>query len=139
MHAELLAKIQDPIYLGKKMSYLYFTAAVFGSVVIASPFLLVFFFSFPPFPRDRVKAFLQRCCSAPIAHRGGVPENTLAALRRAKERGCEIVEVDLEFTKDGHAVLLHDPSVDRTSNGSGLIRDMSFEEVRKLDFGSKFG
>ena len=76
----------------------------------------------------------------PIAHRGGKPENTLAALRMLKGEGaCTIVEVDLAFTKDGHSVLLHDSTVDRTSNGKGAVSELTLEEVRKLDFGIKQG
>ena len=74
-----------------------------------------------------------------IAHRGGQPENTLAAIRRSKEEGASGVEVDLKFTRDGHAVLLHDRDVARTSNGRGAIDELSLEEARKLDFGSKYG
>ena len=45
----------------------------------------------------------------------------------------------MNLTKDGHAVLLHDPTVDRTSEGSGHVFDMTLEEVKKLDFGVKCG
>ena len=88
-----------------------------------------------------MKTFLQRTRNGtcPIAHRGGKPENTLAAFRRSKEEGACAVEVDLEFTRDGHPVLLHDSTVDRTSNGRGAISELTLEEVRKLDFGIKQG
>ena len=52
-------------------------------------------------------------------HRGGIPENTLDAIRESEQNGAVAIEVDLAFTKDGHPVLLHDSTVDRTSNGSG--------------------
>lgn len=74
-----------------------------------------------------------------IAHRGFstvAPENTLAAFRLAKQKGFTYVECDVSFTKDGYAVLLHDSTVDRTSNGTGSIASMTFEAVRALDFGS---
>lgn len=74
-----------------------------------------------------------------INHRGycmEAPENTLAAFRLSKKKGFEIVECDVSFTSDGHAVLLHDATVDRTSNGTGSIANMTFEEVRALDFGT---
>ncbi|XP_076329192.1 glycerophosphodiester phosphodiesterase 1-like isoform X2 [Tachypleus tridentatus] len=70
------------------------------------------------------------------AHRGGghdAPENTLAAFRKAKENGATGVEFDISLTKDSVAVLLHDDTVDRTTSGSGSIRDMTFHEVRELD------
>ncbi|KQS32637.1 glycerophosphodiester phosphodiesterase family protein [Dyadobacter sp. Leaf189] len=70
-----------------------------------------------------------------IAHRGNhmeVPENTVASCREAIECGADYVEVDLRTTKDGKLVLLHDAKVDRTTNGSGRIADMTLAEVRKL-------
>ena len=88
-----------------------------------------------------MKTFLQKTHTGvcPIAHRGGKPENTLGAIRKSKEEGASAVEVDLQFTKDGYPILLHDPTVDRTSNGKGAISELTFEEVRKLDFGIKHG
>jgi len=73
-----------------------------------------------------------------INHRGyyDAPENTLASFRRSAEMGFTMVECDVRFTKDGHAVLLHNATVDKTSDGSGNIKDMTLEEVRNLDFGS---
>lgn len=74
-----------------------------------------------------------------VAHRGystEAPENTLAAYRLAKKKGFNCVECDVSFTSDGRAVLLHDSTVDRTSNGTGNIKEMTFDEVRALDFGS---
>ena len=111
----------------------------FAGFCLASSFILLRAFSLPPPSASRAKKFLERCLLDPVAHRGCVPENTLAGIRAAKERGLNVVEVDLEYTKDGHPVVLHDPSVDRTSDGTGKIYDMTLEEVRKLDFGYKFG
>lgn len=74
-----------------------------------------------------------------VNHRGYnliAPENTLPAFVMSKKMGFNIVETDVRFTSDNYAVLLHDPTVDRTSNGTGNIADMTFDEVRKLDFGS---
>ena len=74
-----------------------------------------------------------------VNHRGysaDAPENTLAAFRMSKEKGFDMVECDVCFTKDGKAVLLHDGSVDRTSNGHGNIGDLTLEQVKELDFGS---
>ena len=83
----------------------------------------------------RTKVFIDKLKAAPIAHRGGTPENTLSAIRRSKSKGASGIEVDLVFTKDGHPVLLHDGTVDRTSDGYGDIHDMTLEEAKKLDFG----
>lgn len=74
-------------------------------------------------------------------HRGGsttAPENTLPAIRSALLSGFDYVEVDLALTVDGQAVLMHDASVDRTTNGSGRLSELTFDEVRALDAGSWF-
>ncbi len=76
-----------------------------------------------------------------IAHRGyniGAPENTLSAYKLAKKNGFKYVEADVSFTKDNIAVLLHDDTIDRTSNGSGSISSKTYSDVSKLDFGSWF-
>ena len=74
-----------------------------------------------------------------IAHRGYsslAPENTLTAYRYAYLAGFKYVECDVTFTKDGYAVLLHDSTIDRTSNGSGSIADMTLAEARSYEYGS---
>lgn len=74
-----------------------------------------------------------------VNHRGynkEAPENTLPAFRLSKLRGFNYVETDIRFTSDGIPVLLHDDSIDRTSNGQGKIKEMTFEEVRSYDFGN---
>jgi glycerophosphoryl diester phosphodiesterase len=53
------------------------------------------------------------------------PENTLAAFREALRLGVHMIEIDVRMTKDGHLVILHDETVDRTSNGEGKISDMA--------------
>ncbi|NIJ56013.1 glycerophosphodiester phosphodiesterase family protein [Dyadobacter arcticus] len=70
-----------------------------------------------------------------IAHRGNhvnVPENTIASCKEAIIGGADYVEVDVRTTKDGHLVVLHDATVDRTTNGGGKISGMTLEEVKKL-------
>lgn len=74
-----------------------------------------------------------------VNHRGYnsvAPENTLSAFKLSKKMGFDIVEADVSFTADGYAVLLHDTTVDRTSNGTGAIGNLTFASVRSLDFGS---
>lgn len=74
-----------------------------------------------------------------ISHRGAAaiaPENTLAAMRIAFEHGVDFVEADLHLTADGVPVLMHDPTVDRTTSGSGLVADLTLEEIKALDAGS---
>lgn len=77
-----------------------------------------------------------------IAHRGAAalaPENTLAAFRVAIEQGADFVETDVQLSADGVAMLMHDPDLDRTTNGSGPIGARTFDELRSLDAGSWFG
>lgn len=75
-----------------------------------------------------------------VAHRGAVgpgqPENTLAAFRQAIASGADAIEIDLRGTKDGEIVVIHDATVDRTTNGRGAVADKSLAELRKLDAGS---
>lgn len=76
-----------------------------------------------------------------INHRGystEAPENTIPAYILSKQKGFKYVECDVSFTKDGVAVLLHDSSIDRTSDGSGSISSLTYEQVLQYDFGSWF-
>lgn len=110
-----------------------------SGAILLSLLLLLRAFSLPPTPSGLVKSFVERARVGPIAHRGGKPENTLAAIRSAKAHGASGVEVDVRFTKDGHPVLIHDSTVDRTSDGSGYVHEMTLEEIGRLDFGIKCG
>ena len=77
-----------------------------------------------------------------MAHRGmaaGYPENTLAAFRHSVSLGFPVIEVDLRATADGHIVIMHDDTVDRTTSGSGEVGRMTLAEVRSLDAGSHAG
>lgn len=74
------------------------------------------------------------------AHRGdqGVaPENTIPAFLAAIEAGAQQVEFDVKRTKDGKLVIMHDGTVDRTTNGKGAVSDLTFDEIRALDAGVK--
>ncbi|MCA1901957.1 MAG: glycerophosphodiester phosphodiesterase family protein [Candidatus Hydrogenedens sp.] len=75
------------------------------------------------------------------AHRGDVknaPENTIPAFKSAIKKGAHMIEFDVRMTKDGHLVLMHDATVDRTTNGSGKVSELTSEEIYKLDAGIKF-
>lgn len=74
-------------------------------------------------------------------HSAGAPENTLAAFRMARELGGEGVtcETDLALTSDGEFVLIHDETVDRTTDGHGLVRNMTYSQLAKLDAGRWLG
>jgi glycerophosphoryl diester phosphodiesterase len=76
-----------------------------------------------------------------IAHRGAAlyaPENTLASFRLALEHRAPAVECDVQRTRDGRLVVIHDQTVDRTTDGRGAVGDLTFEEVRRLDAGRWF-
>jgi glycerophosphoryl diester phosphodiesterase len=76
-----------------------------------------------------------------IAHRGAAgqaPENTPAAFRLAVGQGCDMIELDVHLTADGEIVVCHDDRADRTTDGSGLLRDMTLEQIRRLDAGAWF-
>ncbi|MBM3477156.1 MAG: glycerophosphodiester phosphodiesterase family protein [Armatimonadetes bacterium] len=78
---------------------------------------------------------------AVIGHRGGAalgPENTLACYEKAIELGADYVEIDVRTTRDGRFVLMHDRTVDRTTDGKGAVADLSFAAIRALDAGSWF-
>ena len=73
-----------------------------------------------------------------IAHRGASyfePENTLRAFKRAIEMSADFVEADVRLTKDEELVIMHDPDVSRTTNGKGLVKDLTLDELIKLDAG----
>ena len=77
-----------------------------------------------------------------IAHRGAsgnFPENTLLAFSKALEIGVDEIELDLHFTKDEQLVVMHDSTVDRTTDGSGVIADLTLSEIKALDAGLAFG
>ncbi len=74
-----------------------------------------------------------------VAHRGlssGFPENTLVAFQRSMALGVDGIEIDLRSTADGEIVVLHDDTVDRTTDGSGAVRTLTLEQVKALDAGS---
>ena len=77
-----------------------------------------------------------------VAHRGAseyAPENTFAAFDKALDMGINHVELDVHFSRDGHIVVIHDDTLDRTTDGSGPVADLTLAELRELDAGSWFG
>jgi glycerophosphoryl diester phosphodiesterase len=77
-----------------------------------------------------------------VGHRGAsgqAPENTMASFRRAAEMGARFIETDLHLSRDSHLVAIHDPTLERTTNGRGAVRGHNLAELRELDAGSWFG
>jgi glycerophosphoryl diester phosphodiesterase len=74
-----------------------------------------------------------------IGHRGAAayaPENTMASFKKAKELGADWFELDVRLSKDGEVVVIHDDTVDRTTNGHGKVRDLTLYELKQLDAGA---
>ncbi len=70
-----------------------------------------------------------------IAHRGhliDLPENAIGSIKKVLKLTPDYIEIDIEFTKDNKIILLHDPDLERTTNGSGWVRDKTLKEIRKL-------
>ena len=101
-------------------------------------------------PSGKTKAKVQHYFPKPkhgntyvIAHRGahiGIPENSLAAIQKAIDLGCDFVEIDTRATKDGRIVSVHNSTVDNYVVGTkGKVKDFTLEEIKKLDIGEKLG
>ncbi|OXM87277.1 glycerophosphodiester phosphodiesterase [Paenibacillus rigui] len=76
-----------------------------------------------------------------IAHRGAkgeAPENTLAAFRLGLEQGCDAIELDIHLSKDGQLIVIHDATLDRTTDKTGRVNDLTVEEIRQADAGRWF-
>src|SRR5512132_864966 len=76
-----------------------------------------------------------------FAHRGAsahAPENTLAAFELALAHQADAIELDVKLTADGHVVVIHDPTVDRTTGSQGRVKDLSLAQIRALEAGSFF-
>ncbi|XP_030248879.1 glycerophosphodiester phosphodiesterase 1 isoform X1 [Sparus aurata] len=113
----------------------------------ASLYLFMAMFRFPQVPSSRAQQVLHPAKGTAgsgkvsvVAHRGGghdAPENTLRAIREASKNGATGVELDLEFSADGIPILMHDETVDRTTNGSGPLSQFRLSELGKLDAAAK--
>jgi len=76
-----------------------------------------------------------------FAHRGAsyhAPENTLSAFRLARDMGADGIELDVQLSRDGSLVVMHDATVDRTTNGSGAVAQLTLADLKRLDAGSWF-
>lgn len=76
-----------------------------------------------------------------VAHRGAsaqAPENTMESFRLGVEAGADAIELDVHLTSDGHLAVIHDDTVDRTTDGSGEVVSLTLADLRKLDAGARF-
>lgn len=95
----------------------------------------------PNYPKVHPKFYNQKYPVAVIAHRGyddRAPENTLTSFRKAYEIGASMIELDVHLTKDGEVVVMHDTTLDRTTTGSGEVKNKTLDELKQLDAGIKF-
>ncbi len=70
------------------------------------------------------------------AHRGysgRYPENTMLAFQKAAATGCDGIELDVQLTKDNVVVVIHDEKIDRTTDGTGFVKDYTYEELKKFN------
>lgn len=77
-----------------------------------------------------------------FAHRGysgKYPENTMLAFKKAAETGCDGIELDVQLTKDGTVVVIHDERIDRTTDGTGFVKDFTYEELKTYHAGAICG
>lgn len=116
----------------------------FTSFLLVLLFLTVIIFLFIPYNLNLMSSTIEVNMKHPaiIAHRGGAayaPENTMAAIELAMQSKANMIEIDLHMSKDGELVVIHDKTVDRTTNGTGKVSEMTWEDLRKLDAGSWFG
>lgn len=116
-----------------------------GLGVLAGLYLVLFVISsIRSQPRDDLAFFASRPGDhRPLvfAHQGGEgarPSNTMIAFRHSLDVGADVLDTDMHMTRDGVLVLIHDETVDGSSNGSGEVRNMTLDELRQLDFGYTF-
>ncbi|MGG3521225.1 glycerophosphodiester phosphodiesterase [Bacillus pseudomycoides] len=91
--------------------------------------------------KNYIKAKNQSDHVITIAHRGAsayAPEHTISAYKLGQQFKGDYIEIDLQMTKDGHLIAMHDNTLNRTTNGSGLVKNHTLEEIKRLDAGSFF-
>ncbi|MGD1999128.1 MAG: glycerophosphodiester phosphodiesterase [Desulfobacterales bacterium] len=119
--------------MGKRILKIFLAALILAVVVLGGVRLRAR--PAPPHPYFAATGFQV------IAHRGGRglgPENTLAAFRRSMAAGADVLEMDVRTTADGHLVVLHDATVDRTTDGSGAVNEMTLAQLKTLDAGYRW-
>lgn len=115
---------------------------IIGIIVLVIAVVWVLVFLWPVEERDRKPFFTQEGRDTlAIAHRGGAniaPEETMAAFQESANLGVDVLEFDVHMTSDNTPVVIHDPTVDRTTDGEGTVNEMSLEEIKQLDAGYNF-
>lgn len=110
-------------------------------IVAAVSLLFLLGLNFYPVAQVTEKSFFKNNRPLVIAHQGGellAPSNTMASFTKAANMGVDVLETDIHITKDGQLVAIHDPTIERTTNGSGAVANMTLAEIQKLDAGYHF-
>ena len=119
--------------MGKRLLTIFLAALILAVIVLGGVWLQAR--PAPPHPYFTAAGFQV------IAHRGGRglgPENTLVAFRRSLAAGADVLEMDVRTTADGHLVVLHDATVDRTTDGRGAVKEMTLAQIKSLDAGYRW-
>lgn len=114
------------------------TALISGLVVLSLLFVLM---AWSAKSVSEYPAFMQQRRPLVMAHRGGAglwPENTMYAFTQAIEMGVDVLEMDMHSTAEGVLVIIHDSTVDRTTNGTGRVNDLTLAQLEKLDAGYRW-
>jgi len=101
-------------------------------------FVFIFFFSFftRAYEKNSNLIFDNHSSFLTIAHRGGSalwPENTLHAFRKSIELGVDVIDMDVRMSLDGHLVIMHDSTLERTTDGRGKVKELNLSQLKKLD------
>lgn len=110
-------------------------------MIVAAIVIFLLVINLFPVKQIKQKSFFNHNRPLVIAHQGGellAPSNTMASFENAANMGADVLETDIHITKDGHLVTIHDPSVDRTTNGKGNVADLTLAELQALDAGYHF-
>lgn len=109
-----------------------------GLVVFLFVWIIIYFI---PFQAKEKHPFFDNDRPLVMAHQGGqhlAPASTLEAFKNARDLGVDIIEFDIHMSKDGYLIPIHDPTLDRTTDGTGRINNLTLEEIQSVDAGAKF-
>lgn len=124
----------NPVIIPKKRNK---KPIIFGAILC----LFMLSVNFFPVSKREELSFFKNNRPLVIAHQGGAllaPSNTMVAFQQAVDMGVDVLEFDIHITKDGELVVIHDPTVDRTTNGMGKVADLPLQQIQKLDAGYHF-
>ncbi|MBU9713784.1 glycerophosphodiester phosphodiesterase [Evansella tamaricis] len=120
----------------RKRTFFKTIGMIFGVIIIIWAIIFIF-----PVSERPEKPFFEKDRPLVIAHQGGehlAPSNTIEAFQQAVDMGVDALEFDIHMTSDGHLVAIHDNTVDRTTDGTGRVNDLTLEEIKSLDAGHYF-